>query len=166
MSDTEIVYRIHPNGGVVFAFKSKAIYVSQIYKALSEAATWGEFRKLLPDGEWDLVVGMVEETHGIPDEFHNDEGDLEDVVRWDKDDAIFMGYDHIPQASDGDYPIWLQQNMDAIFTEMFLKSMSALKLSVINGAYWHIEPDKIGAAIAWLEMRGFSVEENYELKYF
>jgi hypothetical protein len=170
MVDREIIYRVHPNGGAVFALKSEAVYVDQIYRALSGAVTWGQFREMLPKGEWETIVDMVQNTHGWPEDFEgvedDDDGFDDGMVRWDRDDAPFSGYDHIPQAADGDYPIFLQQTMDGFIPEEVLTSFGTLTDSVLNGPYWHISPDRIEDVVEWLRRDGYTVTPDSTLKYF
>lgn len=95
----DIVYRV---GGeafecALFAERSKAERVAQIWRALNESKTWGEFRRGLPEGEWE----------DLPIDWNGEEP---------SDDDPFS-YDDVPGAADGDYPEWLQKTQLEWFPE-------------------------------------------------
>jgi hypothetical protein len=94
----DIVYR--PGMGsnrwdsVVFAERSRAERVAQIRAALENSATWGEFRRALPEGEWE-------------DRFQDYYDDAAEQPP--ADDVAFVIADAAPEYFDGDYPEWLRQ---------------------------------------------------------
>ena len=47
-----LVYKVDAERGALFAFAETAMRSHAIQCALSDARTWGEFRRLLPAGEW------------------------------------------------------------------------------------------------------------------
>ena len=51
-----LVVKYAGNGGLVVQSVEDAIYQDAIQGAIEEAKTYGEFRRLLPEGEWENVV--------------------------------------------------------------------------------------------------------------
>ena len=102
MTDKKLFYRIAGhNGGVIFAPPDEAIRVSQIHKAIGESKTWGQFREAMPENDY---FELVEKIAGNYEDCGEDEFDpLEDD---------FFNCEQVPGFTDGDYPEWLQQDMD------------------------------------------------------
>jgi hypothetical protein len=161
MVKPHLLYRISHNGGAVFAEKTVAHRIDAIQRALSEAKTWGEFRRMLPKGEWKHIVGEISEHHGDP---RSDSGD--DIPRWDLDETPFNGFGDMPGVSDGDYPPWLQQAQDKILPADILKNFAKLKDSVLNGSFWQIDEDKADQVAAVLRARGYMVERADNLQFW
>jgi hypothetical protein len=55
-----LVYKFAGNGGLVFQSVHDALYDEAVHGALEEARTWGEFRRLLPAGEWEAIAERLE----------------------------------------------------------------------------------------------------------
>lgn len=157
-----LLYRDHPNGGAVFAEKAVALRIDAIHRALDKAKTWGEFRRMLPKGEWAKLERQLMED-GDPRSAEDDD----EAIRWDLDDTPFSGYGgSIPSASDGDYPLWLQQVQDKILPSDILKTFATLKDSVLNGYFWYIEEEKGDQIAALLRARGYTVERADKLQFW
>lgn len=145
-SKEPVLYRAHPNGGAVFAYESDARRTDAIYRALQDAKTWGQFREMLPEGEWASIRRMVKR---IPNER-----------------TAFEGYEDIPAASDGDYPPWLQQQLADVLPAIILDRFAEQKSSAVNGLYWHIDWDKADQVAEALRELGLKVSPADELKFF
>src|SRR5688572_30351785 len=97
-SSRTLLYRVSPyNGGVVFAPAARAELVARINRALKKSRTWSEFRRSMPRAEYSRVMRVYDEN-GEPRPRGSDQFSSESV----------------PGFSDGDYPPWLQQEMDTI----------------------------------------------------
>jgi len=110
----DIVYRVGSDGfdSALFADRDTAEYVAQIRKALYQSKTWGEFRRNLPDGEWE-----------------NLQWSLDDV----SEDEPFKA-DDIPGHADGDYPKWLRQSqLDWFPKDLIEKYDGKVTLTTLNG---------------------------------
>lgn len=149
-----LVVKYATNGGLVVQFVEEAMYQDAIVGAIDEAKTYGELRRLLPEGEWDKIVDRLSPP---------DEGE-EAVACWLEDagfdwntpfsDSLIDGY------SDGDYPRWAQAEMDGVLPEALLKKYATSKSSVHNGPYWHIPHESADALIADLRALGYRVEDG------
>lgn len=127
-----------------------AVRSDTIHRALANATTWGEFRLLLPPGEWEVILQMLKSS----EEYEQDD----EPPVWEFASHKFNGYDDIPAASDGYYPPWLQQMMSRFVPLDVLERFGSEKCSVHNGAYWHIDSEHVDGIVARLTERGFTVE--------
>lgn len=138
----DIVFRVGGEGFecALFAERSKAERVAQIKLALSEAKTWGEFRRGLPDDEWE----------DLP-------------IEWDEeppDDYLFSA-DVIPGYSDGDYPEWLQKTQLEWFPEDLAEKYGGeVASSMLNGPFLELPPDRAEEIAEELRLRGHTVEKT------
>ena len=134
------------NIGVVFADPDKARHVSAIHKAIDEARTWGEFATLLPDGEWNSIVGRWESVdHDIPDP------------------AAEFDSSEIPGYCDGDYPDWLQKEMLRLLPRDLCEKFGKIETSVFNGQFLFIPPENLDGLIKALVERGIRAEHTPDL---
>src|SRR5688572_17936271 len=88
-----VLYRVHPNGGLVFAGAARARRISRIHSAITKSSTWGAFRRAMPRDEYSRLVRALFDDNEEPRPRGTDEFTCE----------------HIPAYCDGDYPDWLQQ---------------------------------------------------------
>jgi hypothetical protein len=96
-SRVTLLYRVVPhNGGLVFAPDYVALYVADLHRALDKARTWGEFRSMMPRAEYSRVMRSCFDEEGERRPKSTDPFSAEEVAGW----------------SDGDYPEWVQQDMD------------------------------------------------------
>lgn len=153
-----LVYRTHPNGGLVVAPRSIAVRVDNIHRALANAKTWGEFRMLLPPGEWEVVVRMLRDVA----DFYDDDG----VAIWEFGNHAFNGYVDIPAASDGDYPPWLQENLHEYVPSDLIRRYGKRTESAKSGYFWYISEDSTSGLLSALRERGYSVSRDDALKFF
>ena len=97
-----IVYTDNSPWGALFATRDVARRTAQIWRAVYESSTWGDFRTALPDSAWDEVVECLEgdepddDTPFTSGDAPGWEGDgcflgpwpPEEVLEWFPDDLI------------------------------------------------------------------------------
>lgn len=157
MSDT-LVYRTHPNGGLVVVPREVARRTDNIHRALTNAKTWGEFRIMLPPGEWEIVVHMLRDIA----DFYDDDG----VAIWEFNHHAFNGYEDIPAASDGDYPAWLQERLQDYIPSDLLERYGKRTSSAVGEYFWYIDECDVLNLLAALRQRGYSVSPEDNLWFF
>lgn len=135
----DLVYKEHLDH-LVFAERAQAERVEQIWTALRESTTWGEFRRNLPEGEW--------EDHFL-DFFDNDE----DIPADDEPfDAMC-----VPGHADGDYPEWLCQAQLDWFPKELIEKYGDVCTSVFNGEFLELPLDKAQQIVCDLRALGHKV---------
>lgn len=135
---SDLVYRVSPaNGGVVFASHERAAWVAQIHDALRSAKTWGQLRKALPPGEYERILESQDTD--------------EEPLPKPRDP---FSADQIPSVCDGDYPPWLQPEMDHVLPDEILRRFGQRKSTMLNGSYWHIPEEAIPGITAALKALG------------
>lgn len=160
-SDTSVhasvlYYRISDYGNaVVIARESGAHRVDAIRKAIKTAKTWGEFRAMLPAGEWDSIAYSLN-----PDE--DPDEDSEDRFA---DDLPFNA-ERLPGFSDGDYPDWLMQRMLDILPEDILDKYAEINATIHSGNLCFIEEGNLENVRRELEDRGFVMKDGSHLDYY
>ncbi len=126
---------------VVFAPRERAEYVAQIYAALRDSDTWGQFKRNLPEGEWD---GYFQAVFDEPPD----------------DDQAFEA-DDVPGHADGDYPPWLAQEQLRWFPpELIGKHDGEVGLTVFNGTSLNLPADGTQAIADDLRAMGHTVDET------
>ena len=134
----EIVYQVRGDGvGVTFARRSDAEYVAQIWKALDNSKTWGEFRANLPVGEW--AANMAAHFEDIP-----------------LDDEPFDA-NAVPGYLDGDYPQWLRQVAFKWLPQDLIEQYGEVQTSVLNGDFLDIPVEKLDQVVDALRALGHEV---------
>lgn len=121
----DIVYNINneAQGAAVFAERSLAEEVAQIWQALRSATTWGEFKAAMPRVEYERLVESLE---------------LEDEV---DPNAIFNA-SIVPGYDDGDYPTWLQAEALHWFPEELIDQYGGASSSTLNGPYLYLPAER------------------------
>ncbi len=115
---------------------------------MSQATTWAEFRSLMPRKDYSRVVSAIDMT-GEPRPRGKDE---------------FSG-DQIPGWNDGDYPTWLQLEMDGILPRKVLEKYGTLQHTFVNGSYWHLPPEHATKIVAALRAEGYVVRKADDLRF-
>lgn len=131
------------NGGLVLAEKTRAECVARIHRAIETASTWAEFRHLMPARGYSEVMQMIADNS---------------EPRPRSTDA-FDAY-AVPGFPDGDYPPWLQQEMERVLPKHILQEFGALESTMLNGAFWHIDRSHLPALKAKLEALGYEVRDG------
>ena len=131
------------NGHVVIA---PADRVAQ-FDAIHRATTWAEFAAADPETYKGLCESWLEEG--------------EDPARFDEPFDISMG----PGYEQGDYPPWLQAEMDLHVPRVILHAHARLESSVINGAFWVLDPTEMPAVIEKLRAKGIEIEQTDDRPY-
>jgi hypothetical protein len=147
-----LVYKFAANGGVVFDSAEQAVYDEAVQGALAEAQTWGEFRRMLPAGEWASIEEALREAET------GDEDDP-DPRPWERPSTPFDP-SAIPGFSDGDYPRWAQQSMDEVLPADLLAAFAEKQASVHQGWFWFIPHDRAEELVEALRARGYRVEHT------
>jgi hypothetical protein len=146
-----LVYRVTPyNGGLVFAPKDVAVAVDKLHRALKHARTWGEFRNMLPGDEYSRIVRASFDHLGERRPKSTDTFSPDQVAGW----------------SDGDYPEWLQGDMDRYLPHAVLKEFGARQDTLVSGSFWMIPPENAEPMIATMKAMGFGVESGRALNFW
>ena len=138
------------NGGLVFAEPKRAEYIARVHDAITESKTWGEFRKRMPKAEYSKLMKWRFDEDGIR--------------RPRSTDPFSM--DAIPQYYDGDYPDWLQQEMDVLLPEEILEKYGTMEQTMLNGDYLHIEKEHEKAICEDLEKLGYKIIKREDLTFY
>lgn len=143
-----LLYLISPyNNGAVFAEPKRAKLVDRINSAIESSKTWGEFRKAMPPAEYSEIVRKYDEDG----EKRPRSGDAFDA-------------EQLPGFSDGDYPPWLQREMETILPRSFFNKFGE-SVSTSNGDYWMIPETNLASACAALELLGYHIDEAVDLEF-
>jgi len=144
-----LFYRLVPhNNGLVFAEKDRALFIARIHNALNNARTWGEFRSLMPRSEYSQIIRAYDEQ-GEPRPKSTDSFNAEGVAGW----------------SDGDYPPWLQQEMDEIVPVDLLERFGARAMTCLNGDFYEIPPENARPMVRALKRLGYRVKRAQRLDF-
>lgn len=144
-----LLYRMVPhNRGAVFATEDRAKFIAQIHKALSSARTWGEFERLMPSEEY-RKIGREFDEQGEPRPQLDEAFSAEEVGGW----------------SEGNYPPWLQSEMDLVIPDDILRRFGKRATTSLNGSYWDIPEDQMEPMANALRERGFEVVKAQELEF-
>ena len=145
-----LCYRVSPaNDGLVFAEPERAEYIAGIHDALQNAKTWGEFKAKLDPEEYEQIL------------FSFDENDEPRPKNSDPFDAS-----SVPGYCDGDYPDWLQQDMDYWLPEDILEKYATNEVTMLNGNYYHIDEGHEEAICRDLKALGFEVIRRDDLYFY
>lgn len=71
--------------------------------------------------------------------------------------------EQVPGWSDGDYPPWLQPEMDALLRDIDLTGLAERVDTALNGSYWHVEPGNFERLRRLLELDGFTLIDAGDL---
>lgn len=148
-----LVYTVAANKGLVIARLDRAEFISRIYTALSKSITWGEFRRAMPKAAYSELLPRISERYrdnGLPMPKNADRFDSSDV----------------PGVCDGDYPDWLQTEMDSVLPEAILDEFGEWSTTMLNGGYCHIDPKHLPAIKARLEQLGYSLVDAPHLTFW
>lgn len=145
-----LVYRVSPyNNCLVFAEPDRAEHIARIHRAIKKSKTWGAFRRAMPPGEFErLQRSMMKD-----DEFE---------MPSDRDP---FGGEQLPGWSDGDYPAWLQQEMDLVLPQAVLGRFGRQVATAINGFYWEISESRMNEVCTALMDLGFELERKQTLPF-
>jgi hypothetical protein len=151
LPEKRLLYNISPaNGGLVFAEPERAQSISRIHEAISRSSTWEEFRRAMPRWEYSRLIRKRFDERG--------------ETRPRGSDKFDEG--QIPGYCDGDYPDWLQQEMEAVLPEEILEEFAEGEVTMLNGTYDHIDPKHLPAIKARLEELGYVVEDGTDLSFY
>src|SRR5215204_1723997 len=128
-----IFYRCVPHNpeALVFAEAQDARRVDRIWHALNTAKTWGQFKRLLPTSEHEQFEDC--DAH--------------------EDDA----FDGLDYTAEGDYPDWLQAQMEMFIPADLLARFGECLDTPLNGSFWSLPSRFETEIVAGLEGRGYRV---------
>jgi hypothetical protein len=150
MAKETLYYRVSPaNSGLVFAEPERARYIARVHHALG-SKTWGEFKMKLPSEECDRIISMM---------FDGEE------ERWPHYSAPFSS-DDVPGHCDGDYPDWLQAEMDSCVPDEILEQYAEHVGTMLNGPYYDIDVTHEEDICRDLRARGFNVIKREDLYFY
>lgn len=115
--------------------------------AIHEVSTWAEFAKVDP-----LAYADACESY---------DGAEEPKPSDDDPFAVSM----VPGFDDGDYPPWLQAEMDLYVPDDILRAHARPESSVINGRFWVLEASELDSMLQALRERGYEVERVNDIPY-
>ena len=143
-----IVYRHIHGDQLVFAFEDEARRVSEIRTAIKTAKTWGEFKKLMPHKDYSEIIQAIDDLEKMPTGLDT------------------FSADQVPGYHDGDYPTWLQAEMEHVLPAEILEKYAYQELSVFNGEFWSISSNRLSEILADLEVIGISTREENDLNFY
>jgi len=145
-----LVCRVVPhNTTVVFATPERAKFVARLHDAIESSRTWGEFRKAVPPAEYSKIVRGFDDADE-PRPKSTDPFDGEQIAGW----------------SDGDYPPWLQQEMEEVLPVSVLRKFGSLEATLVNGSCWMVPEENLQATCAALRALGWEVEELADVRFW
>ena len=148
-----LVYGFDFPGGVVFQTVEQAIFDDTVHDALAEAKTWGEFRRFLPEGEWETIEESLLES------WDYDEDDP-DRLHWEVDNTPFDA-SAIPGYDDDAYPRWVQQSIDEVIQGVLLEVHGVQETSI---PFRLGDPDQAAVVTYLLSPLGYHVEHTQFLR--
>ena len=147
----KLFYREAFSGGLVFASPERARFIDQIHQAINQSKTWGEFRATMPEEEYRVLYNRIVEDWGVEDAPSEDDE---------------FSSDSVPGYTDGDYPSWLQQEMDEVLPKDILDAYGENTDTMLNGNYCNIDPVVETELVEKLVKLGFEVEKREDLKFW
>ena len=130
----------HNPDALVFAEAHDARRVDRVWHALNTAKTWGQFKRLLPASEHE--------------QFEDCEGG--------EDDA----FDPLDYTTEGDYPDWLQAEMERVIPADLLGRFGECLDTPLNGSFWSLPSRFETEIVEELEGRGYRVFKRDDLHFF
>ncbi|MBK9968769.1 MAG: hypothetical protein IPP07_29470 [Holophagales bacterium] len=119
-----LYWRVSPaNEGLVFATPERAEEVDALYRAITTSRTWGAFRAAMPPEEYEQIVSIV----------FDEAGEERPEPGTPFDSSVVPGY------CDGDYPPWLQTEMEEVLPQKVIDRYGRWVETSINGWYVHLE---------------------------
>lgn len=145
----KILYRLAPhNGGAVFASEIRAHEVARIHTAIAMASNWGEFSAAMDKEELEKLLSEFDE---------------EDEPRPGPDEP-FEG-EYLGGWTDGDYPPWLQSEMESLIPRDVLELHATRQSTFLNGDFWFIPEAQMELMAEALRQRGLDVERVDDLPF-
>lgn len=146
----KLLFRIAPhNGGAVFALEKRAIYVAAVHSAIKNSKTWGDFRSAMPIKDYSEIVRVAFDDVGERRPKNSDE----------------FSSDSVPGYSDGDYPPWLQTELETILPRSLLEKFGHLERTNLNGNFWLIPEKNLEALCDELRRLGYELGHAQQLPF-
>lgn len=156
-----IYWRVAPDDNLVFTLPHIAGFISQIHQAIQTSQTWGEFQSRMPAETSPLGACSGKEF-----------ADLWTASRELPGDALLtpqtkFSSAHLPAYCDGDYPPWLQKNLEDYLPGPILRNLGgAYQASIANGGYWAIPQTSRSKLIAQLMRHGYRPVRRQDLTFW
>ena len=147
--EKRLFYTVGPTGGLVFAEAGRVLKVAGVYRAIEDSRTWGEFRKALPLGEYERIAQILKDCG---------DGEL-------PDDSDVFNAEMVPGFCDGDYPPWLEQEMESLSPWEVIERFGRREQTSFNGSFYHLDPEHGEEIIRVLRQHGYVVEEADDLTF-
>ena len=161
-----------------FFLRDDAEYLHEVEKAIASAKTVGEFRAMLPVGEFESFSSWDRNEDGLiyfdgEKYLFSEEGVLSEVPKDHEypEESIVRADDPldlekvIPGFSDGNYPPFFEAQQEDFLPEDFCKQYGKYDGSPAVGAWWEFPVDKAKEMKIELESRGFSVSLELDYKW-
>ena len=152
ISEEILFYRDAPHmESLVFAPPDVAKHISQVHEAF-RAETWGEFQEKIPEDELLELLHLRNEIFG-------------EMFVIPKEDEPFEHEALCPAFSDGDYPQWLQTQQARWIPEGILARWGEPQMSLFNGSFWTVDPEKENKIVAKLKSCGIKAKRRDDLQF-
>jgi hypothetical protein len=149
--DRLLLYRVAElNGGVVFARADRAMFIAKLHRGLNRARTWGEFRKAIPPAEYSQLMRENFDEQGEKRPRSSDPFSGEEIGGW----------------CDGDYPPWLQQEMEQLAPDALWDDVATHEETQLNGSFLMIPEKNLKAACKALRDLGWTLKRAQRLEFY
>jgi len=146
-----LVYGFDWHGNVVFQTVEQAIFDDAVHGALAEAKTWGEFRRLLPEGEWETIEEVLLEVADYDLE-------VDQKHLWELDETPFDEKSQLPDYRDDDHA---EQSIDEVVQEVLQEVHGVHEPSI---PFFLYDIDDAEAFADALRLLGYRVEHTQFLR--
>ncbi len=133
----------------MFATPDRAIFVAKIHAAIRSSKTWGQFRSAIPRKEYSVIIHSAFDDQGTARPKSTAPFSEESVAGW----------------SDGDYPAWLQSEMEGILPRSVLEQFGKRETTFLNGSFWLIPEKNLVGVCAALNAFGWELECAQDLQF-
>lgn len=123
------------------------VEVARIDQALSHSRTWGEFRAAMEPAEYERPVSLT----------------CDDEERERPAPETPFRAEELPGYCDGDYPPWLQQEVDDVLPWEVIERFAEHEPTCINGWYVRFDPDDLPAITEMLAAMRIDVVVRHDL---
>lgn len=144
----KLVYRVSPfNGSIVFTTLEQAQRVDRINRAIRESSNWLEFREAIPSEDYSEIYQQIEDCDEAPS------------------DSDVFDESQVPGFDEGDFPPWLQREMDMLIPQAILKRFAARETGATSGSFWTIPAANLLPILEALKADDFEIEEADGLEF-
>jgi len=146
-----LYWRVSPaNEGLVFATPERAEEIDALHRAVEDSQTWGAFRAAMPADEYEQIVSIV----------FDEAGEERPEPGTPFDSSVVPGF------CDGDYPPWLQKEMQSVLPPDVIDRFGRWEQTAINGVYLHFDEGFRPRVVAMLMRAGYQVVRREDLMFW